>query len=575
MLRKVCKRSFGLMDSFRRAVSTPRAVMRDILTPTGKDAGPISHSNLNFDEVSQEWQAVITESPYEVQNSQSLDTVVQNNFGTVDNPHVIFTGDVPFRFVGCGGPPNEDDYDGHEFLLFLLREGPLQRCPSCGQVYKLVRLRDEASDMAEYYSTSLFGQDIQELGEADHFLQQNPIRAVLTFNYEHTAFEIRSDFLFSLANPDDHDRFLVDPAYRLERVKLMQEKNDVYSRVLSDIEQSFNETHGRQRFNINKTNYENLVTAEVACEELDNHFKKVHKFKLRHMYDPENHERREARMIERAKERLGNNITIYLNNFSDDNVKYEDYFETDNEIEIEKELNSDAKSKAITDPSMRIENLKFQEVWTRNYHHDHQPILQQKIFKFKYREALSNSEDHARRETRMFDRLSDNLGRLQEKYNEYAQATTQVGELESASKVETLGKEKEFYDELIRFNVQNYKNYFESDEETDFNLIAELPNSARLEVMDGFYLEEINDAMEKMQLKSITVGKYENDNEGFINTITNVYSGLKEHLPAIQKSIDLYNVDEKNSAILNKIKENSEKARLEATKNQISDKPDK
>lgn len=37
------------------------------------------------------------------------------NFGTVDNPHLIFTSDAPFRYVGCTGPTNEDDYEGHEF----------------------------------------------------------------------------------------------------------------------------------------------------------------------------------------------------------------------------------------------------------------------------------------------------------------------------------------------------------------------------------------------------------------------------------------------------------------------------
>jgi hypothetical protein len=44
-----------------------------------------------------------------------LEQVAHANFGTVDNPHVIFTSDAPFRYVGCTGPPNEDDYEGHEY----------------------------------------------------------------------------------------------------------------------------------------------------------------------------------------------------------------------------------------------------------------------------------------------------------------------------------------------------------------------------------------------------------------------------------------------------------------------------
>jgi hypothetical protein len=31
----------------------------------------------------------------------------------VDNPLVVFTADAPFRYVGCSGAQNEDDYEGH------------------------------------------------------------------------------------------------------------------------------------------------------------------------------------------------------------------------------------------------------------------------------------------------------------------------------------------------------------------------------------------------------------------------------------------------------------------------------
>ena len=92
---------------------------------------------------------------------QNLDAHTQPQFGTIDNPHVIVTSDAPFRYVGCSGQPNEDDYEGHEFLIFMLREGPMQRCPACGQVYKLVRLRDEFSDEMEYYRSSVIPMDTE------------------------------------------------------------------------------------------------------------------------------------------------------------------------------------------------------------------------------------------------------------------------------------------------------------------------------------------------------------------------------------------------------------------------------
>lgn len=30
---------------------------------------------------------------------------------------MIFTSDAPFRYVGCTGPTNEDDYEGHEYQV--------------------------------------------------------------------------------------------------------------------------------------------------------------------------------------------------------------------------------------------------------------------------------------------------------------------------------------------------------------------------------------------------------------------------------------------------------------------------
>jgi Cytochrome c oxidase subunit Vb len=86
----------------------------------------------HFDEVAIEWQALLVGNTYDLQTFQPLEQVTQQNFGTVDNPHMIYSSDSPFRYVGCTGQPNEDDNEGHEFLMFMLREGPLQRCPQCG-----------------------------------------------------------------------------------------------------------------------------------------------------------------------------------------------------------------------------------------------------------------------------------------------------------------------------------------------------------------------------------------------------------------------------------------------------------
>ncbi len=33
---------------------------------------------------------------------------------------MIFTSDAPFRYVGCTGPTNEDDYEGHEYQVIKI-----------------------------------------------------------------------------------------------------------------------------------------------------------------------------------------------------------------------------------------------------------------------------------------------------------------------------------------------------------------------------------------------------------------------------------------------------------------------
>jgi len=38
-------------------------------------------------------------------------------------------------------------------------------------------------------------------------------------SYEHTLFEQNNANVYSLVNPDDQDRYLVDPAHRLEKTK--------------------------------------------------------------------------------------------------------------------------------------------------------------------------------------------------------------------------------------------------------------------------------------------------------------------------------------------------------------------
>ena len=107
---------------------------------------------------------------------------------------------------------NEDAYEGHELLYFMLIEW---RCPKCGQVYKLVRLWNEYSPEMDYCMGSFHPYDMQEMGEAE-------VDVSYEMRFSPRVHWFRSPIKHGLStsqlvNSDEHDRLLVDTAYRLAR----------------------------------------------------------------------------------------------------------------------------------------------------------------------------------------------------------------------------------------------------------------------------------------------------------------------------------------------------------------------
>ena len=87
--------------------------------------------------------------------------------------HIGFDIEVLCRYVGCTGLQNEDDYEQHELMMFMLREGPLQRCPMCGQVFKLIRLRHEWTEEMVFYRSCFHPVDPTELALVDNIQMMN------------------------------------------------------------------------------------------------------------------------------------------------------------------------------------------------------------------------------------------------------------------------------------------------------------------------------------------------------------------------------------------------------------------
>ena len=84
--------------------------------------------------------------------------------------------------------------------------------------------------------------------------------------------------------------------------------------------------------------YESWFKIEKAIRKLDRVFNKVEKFQARRFADPDNFERREARMLERKRERENASFTYFFGNLTEEEQMYRDYYQTDIENDPESEV---------------------------------------------------------------------------------------------------------------------------------------------------------------------------------------------------------------------------------------------
>jgi len=535
---------FNITNAFERLKNTVRAPVKHLkrnFEPTAANYSPFTNTTEEaFDEVSQEWQALIVGNPYDVNTMNMLEQAMVANFGTVDNPHVVFTSDAPFRYVGCTGQSNEDDYEGHEFLVFMLREGPLQRCPSCGQVYKLVRLRNEFSPEMDYYLANLIPYAVDEMGEMDQVINMSILR-MQKDSYESSQFETPSNYVYNLVNPDEHDRLLTDPAYRLERSKKLEEKLYVYLYSLQEIEKEYVENFGPMiRYPMNKVDYETLLDVEKTIFKLDRLFRKVDKFNNRKYIDRENHERREKRMLDRSNERWQSNYTFFYGGLTEEEQKYRDYFETDIENypedeEIESKLD---ENEIFASGDYNLDKYDFQELYTRQPEDDATSYLEKKAFKFKYRKAKDSVETYERRQNRMIQRQLERFDRqgVQDIVGQLTDAIQQGNEADRTY------YERRYLDVLAKESVAQYQDYFETDGEEDFTVFDNIPDAEKASFLRVFE----NYATPAVEHKGFaTIPKREWDTTGGI--WANFYNSLKDYTTLVYpKARELANVAQRS-----------------------------
>jgi len=126
----VPKRSyFSAFEKVADRFSTPMKHIRSFMEPDGQNyesqmpEGYRLHGNS-----AASYSASITHNAIELNQWHEMESTVHSQFGTVDNPVLIFTSDSSWRIVICMGPGIEDDAHSHEKMFYMCREGPINRC---------------------------------------------------------------------------------------------------------------------------------------------------------------------------------------------------------------------------------------------------------------------------------------------------------------------------------------------------------------------------------------------------------------------------------------------------------------
>jgi len=324
---------FSVFEKFKDRFNTPLRHIKSFVEPDGANyqsqmpEGYRLHGN-----TAASFSASLTQNSIELNQWHEMESTVHSQFGTVDNPVLIFTSDSSWRIVICMGPGIEDDSHSHEKVFYMVREGPINRCQVCGQCFKIVRLKDEFSEEQDYYHLMFSTLSHFDVSEED--LQVN-LTSFFGDRPQATMQTIPATNVYIHVNSDEADRILVDPAYKLERLKEAHEKLYAIHQAYRTVDQQLASQRITLPITYARDTYETWFAIEKSIAKFDRVFNKIEKFEGRKFSDPESHERREKRMLERRKERWTENYAYFFGGLTEEEQQYRDYFETDLEEDPE------------------------------------------------------------------------------------------------------------------------------------------------------------------------------------------------------------------------------------------------
>jgi hypothetical protein len=382
--------------------------------------------------------------------------------------------------IFCAGPGSEEESQSHEKMYFILREGPIHRCSFCGQCFKLLRLKDDVYDEANHYYSSVFTEiSPKALGAVEltpwlSFPFASPGDAQ---NSASNIFPYHRGYLF--VNNDEADHIMVDPAYRMEKYKELEEGFKKFNLVKDEIERqsAMLNLGNEQKIHVTQDVYERWVEVEKAILKFDTIFNRHEKFSARHLFDPENHERRERRMLERKAFREKDNYTYYFAGLTETEQMYRDYYESDLEEDGYPETNSrqEIHGENILRSSQDFHLDNFQLLEPYSLSEKYEPIndiIGKSLFKYKYRHLADPKfiernervverymERAKSRDAKIFKGLGDKLeeywvdGHLSQKF------LNMLNDKDVASEFLTYARY------IAEEGLQQFKDYYETDEE--------------------------------------------------------------------------------------------------------------
>ena len=445
------------------------------------------------------FSASLTQNSLELNQWHEMESTVHSQFGTVDNPVLIFTSDSSWRIVICMGPGIEDDAHSHEKIFYMVREGPVNRCQVCGQCFKIVRLKDEFNEQQDYYTMMFSTLSHFDVSEEDMAI---PLTNLYGDRPSVSMQTIPATNVYIHVNPDEADRILVDPAYKLERLKEAHEKLYAMHEAYKEVDRQMATQRIQLPIPYGRDLYETWWEIEKSIGKFDRMFNKIEKFNARKLSsDPVTHERRERRMQDSRKKRTADNFAFFFGNLTEEEQQYRDYFETDLENDPDDEYLDGQRDEVRLASSGEFDPKLYDFVetaMTTEVIENFEDIVEDKIFKYKYRMNADAPALFTARNNRMIERfveraklrdpaIEQDISELyfkDSKDNSVAAAMIDSDNYRQTALEET----NPWREYMAKEGVQQYRDYYEDapEELAFFEYLDNLSNRDQVRFMEIF-----------------------------------------------------------------------------------------